>query len=82
VPAQPVDATPSDQLIRQCFPKRIDLYGGTQSEPTQGFVLFELGATNEIGLVDSFNNEDSKQVLQRRIVTTPLIKNWLPVEKI
>ncbi len=30
-----------------------DLYGRTQSEPKQGFVLFELTPANEISLVDS-----------------------------
>jgi hypothetical protein len=28
VPAQPVDATPTNQLIRQYFPCRTDLFGG------------------------------------------------------
>jgi hypothetical protein len=50
---QPVDATPSNQLIRQYFPKRIVLCGKTQSEPKQGSVLLESTLANEIGFVDS-----------------------------
>ena len=53
LPVQTVDATPSNQLIRQYFPKRIVLYGKTQSEPKQGSVLFESTLANEIGFVDS-----------------------------
>jgi len=37
VPVQPVDATPSNQLPPQYFPWRINLRGGPQSEPNQGF---------------------------------------------
>jgi hypothetical protein len=37
VPVQPVDATPSRPLIWQYFPLGINLYGGIQSEPNQGF---------------------------------------------
>jgi hypothetical protein len=32
LPAQPVDATPSDQLIRQYFPEKTDLSGCAQSD--------------------------------------------------
>jgi hypothetical protein len=39
---QTVDATPSNQLIRQCFPWRTDLYGRTRSEPNQGSVPSDL----------------------------------------
>jgi hypothetical protein len=53
LPVQTVDATPSNQLIRQYFPKRIVLCGKTQSEPKQGSVLFESTLANEIGFVDS-----------------------------
>jgi hypothetical protein len=53
VPVQTVDATPSNQLIRQYFPRRIVLCGKTQSEPKQGSVLFESTLANEIGFVDS-----------------------------
>ena len=60
VPAQPVDATPSNQLIWCHFLSRIDLYGSTQSEPKQGFVLFELTPANEISLVDSYTKTLSK----------------------
>jgi hypothetical protein len=41
VPAQPVDATFSNSLIRQYFPERTDLPGFTQSEPSQGSVPFD-----------------------------------------
>jgi len=37
VPAQPVNATPYNQLPLQYFPSRINLYGGPQSKPNQGF---------------------------------------------
>jgi hypothetical protein len=30
VPVQTVDATPSNTLIRECFPGRTDLFGSTQ----------------------------------------------------
>ena len=53
LPVQTVDATPSNQLIRQYFPKRIVLYGKTQSEPKQGSALLESTLANEIGFVDS-----------------------------
>jgi hypothetical protein len=53
LPVQTVDATPSNQLIRQYFPKIIVLCGKTQSEPKQGSVLFESTLANEIGFVDS-----------------------------
>src|SRR5260370_16494432 len=42
VPAQPVDATPSKQLIRQYFPWRTDLFGCTRSNPSQGSVPADL----------------------------------------
>lgn len=36
--AQPVDATPSNRLIRRYFPRRTDLSGSTRSKPSQGNV--------------------------------------------
>ena len=42
MPAQPVDATPSSQLIRHYFPCRIDLFGCTRSKPSQGSVPADL----------------------------------------
>src|SRR5713226_1775465 len=42
LPAQPVDATPSNQLIRQYFPWRTDLFGCTRSKPSQGSVPADL----------------------------------------
>jgi hypothetical protein len=53
LPAQPVDATPSNHLIRQYFLYGTDVLRGIQSKPKQGFVLFELPSANEIRLVDS-----------------------------
>jgi hypothetical protein len=41
---------------------RIDPYGGTQSEPKQGLVLFELTPVDEINLV-GFYLGDFEQVL-------------------
>jgi hypothetical protein len=40
----------------------IDPYGGTQSEPKQGFVLFELTPSDEISFVDYYLG-DFEQVL-------------------
>jgi hypothetical protein len=37
VPVQPVDATPSRVLTWRYFPSGMNLYGGIQSEPIQGF---------------------------------------------
>jgi hypothetical protein len=48
VPAQPVDATPSNALIRQWFPGRSDLFGSTQSDPSQDDVPFESTLANEL----------------------------------
>jgi hypothetical protein len=42
LPAQPVDATPSNQLIRQYFPWRTDLFGHTRSKASQGSVPADL----------------------------------------
>ena len=42
MPAQPVDATPSNQLIRQCFRRRIDLLASIPSKPSQGSVPADL----------------------------------------
>ena len=36
LPAQPVDATPSKQLIRHYVPWRTDLFGCARSNPSQG----------------------------------------------
>jgi hypothetical protein len=69
VPAQPVDATPYNRLIWQYFPSRIDLYGSTQSEPKQGFVLFDIDA-RERNQPRSLLEEDFEQVLQRPIEAT------------
>jgi hypothetical protein len=53
LPAQPIDATPSNPLIGQHFPLRIGPYGKTQSEPKQGSVLFDSTLANETSLIDS-----------------------------
>ncbi len=42
VPAQTVDATPPNQLIRQYFPWRTDLFGCARSKPSQGSVPADL----------------------------------------
>src|SRR6266704_1450153 len=42
LPAQPVDATPSKQLIRRYFRWRTDLFGCTRSKPSQGSVPADL----------------------------------------
>jgi hypothetical protein len=42
VPAQTVDATPSNQLIRQYFPLKTDLSGCTWSKPSQDSVPSDL----------------------------------------
>src|SRR6202521_518632 len=60
MPAQPVDATPSNRLIGQYFPSRIDLYGSIQLKPKQGSVLFESTLANVISLVDSYKRTSSK----------------------
>jgi len=41
-PAQPVGATPSNQLIRRYFPRRTDLSGCARSKPSQGSVPADL----------------------------------------
>jgi hypothetical protein len=65
VPVQPVDATPSDRLIWQYFPSRIDLYGSRELEPKQGSVLFESKLANEITFVDSFKKTSNKCCIDR-----------------
>jgi hypothetical protein len=40
--AQPVDATPSNQLIPQYFPWRTNLFGRIRSNPSQGSVPADL----------------------------------------
>src|SRR5258708_27887232 len=51
VPAQPVDATPSNALIRQCFPGRSDPFGCTRSKPSQGSVPADLTLANDLAFV-------------------------------
>ena len=51
MPAQPVDATLSNRLSWHNPLARTDLYGTTQSEPKQGFVLFVSTLANEITVV-------------------------------
>jgi hypothetical protein len=45
-----------------------DPYGCTQSEPKQGFILFELAPANEISFVDYYLG-GFEQVLHRPIET-------------
>jgi hypothetical protein len=42
LPAQPVDATPSNALLRQCSPGRTHLFDCTRSRPSLGSVLADL----------------------------------------
>jgi hypothetical protein len=42
VPVQPVDATPSNALIRRNFAGRTHLFDCTRSNPNQGSVLVDL----------------------------------------
>ena len=42
LPAQPVDATPSNQLIRLYFPWKTDLFGWDRSTPSQGSIPADL----------------------------------------
>src|SRR5229473_872301 len=49
LPAQTVDATPSNQLIRQYFPWRTDLFGCTRSKPSQGSVPADLTLASKFG---------------------------------
>jgi hypothetical protein len=51
LPAQPVDATPSNALIRQCFPGRSDLLGCTRSKPSQGGVPADLTLESDLAFV-------------------------------
>jgi hypothetical protein len=50
VPVQTVDATPSNTLIRQCFPGRSDLFGCPRSKPSLGSVLVDLTIASDSGL--------------------------------
>src|SRR5229473_3586795 len=51
MPAQPVGATPSNALIRQCFPGRSDLFGCTRSKPSQGSVPADLTLATDLAFV-------------------------------
>src|SRR5712664_3441089 len=55
LPAQPVDATPSNALIRQCFPGRSDLFGCTRSKPSQGSVPADLTLASDLAFVFNAN---------------------------
>jgi hypothetical protein len=57
---QLVDATPSKRFIQHYFPMSFDLYGRIQSEPKQGFVLFDLTPANEFSYVGSCRKVLSK----------------------
>ena len=41
LPDQPVDATPSSALIRQCFPGRSNLFGCTRSKPIREYGVLD-----------------------------------------
>src|SRR5712664_4299723 len=49
--AQPVDATPSNALIRQCFPGRSDLFGCPLSKPSQSSVPADLTLASDLAFV-------------------------------
>jgi hypothetical protein len=51
LPAQPVDATPSNALIRQYFPRRSDLFGCPRSKPSQGSVPADLTLAIDLAFV-------------------------------
>src|SRR5713226_5008976 len=51
MPAQMVDATPSNALIRQCFPGRSDLFGCPRSKPSQGSVPADLTLASDLAFV-------------------------------
>ena len=51
MPAQTVDATPSNALIRQCFPGRSDLFGCSRSKPGQGSVPTDLTLASDLAFV-------------------------------
>src|SRR5882724_4213644 len=51
LPAQPVDATPSNALIRQCFPGRSDLFGCPRSKPSQSSVPADLTLASDLAFV-------------------------------
>jgi len=51
LPAQPVDATRSNVLIRQRFPERSDLFVCTRSKPSQGSVPADLTPSSDLAFV-------------------------------
>src|SRR5208283_1193879 len=51
LPAQPVDATPSNALIRQCFPGRSDLFACIRSKPSQGSVPADLTLASDLAFI-------------------------------
>jgi hypothetical protein len=51
MPAQTVDATPSNQGIRQCFPGRSDLFGCPWSKPSRGSVPGDLTLASDLAFV-------------------------------
>ncbi len=53
--AQRVDATPSNALIRQCFPGRRDLFGCPQSRPSQGSAPADLTLASDFAFVFNGN---------------------------
>jgi hypothetical protein len=77
LPAQPVDATPPNQLIQQCFPSRIDLHGVLNQNLNRAFVLFELTQANEIRLVDACQKTLTKCCIDPLIETTPVYQKDL-----
>src|SRR5580692_10327290 len=69
MPAQPVDATPSSALIRQCFHRENHLFGCTRSKPSQGSVPTGVALASDFSFC--FQCEvGSNLVLHRPIETT------------
>jgi hypothetical protein len=55
LPVQTIDATPSNALIRHCFPMSIDLFGSTRSKPSQGSAPADLTLASDLAFVFSAN---------------------------
>jgi len=74
VPAQTVDATPSDPLIRQHFPGATDPFGCTRSKPSQGGIPTDLTLASDFSVCFQ-GFVDSSGVLHRPTETTRIIGN-------
>src|SRR6266446_3399470 len=80
LPAQPVDATPSNALIRQCFPGRSDLFGCPRSKPSQGSVPADLTLASDLAFV--FNASRVRLECCVDPLRPPQLSDeWLPVQQ-